>query len=195
VNVSNKIFLFFILLSLILAFYAAEIVNAVEVTATIPLNAGMMVYDSGKVVATVSLGNNPGPSTLIYDSGKGEIFASCTNTTKADNSNFIKVISDSTNKVVATVPLDNYPALGVYDSGRSEIWVTSPIGNSTSVISDNTNTVVATIPVGGVPFALAYDIGKDALFVANSADNTVSIISDSANNVVATVSVGNFPTT
>jgi YVTN family beta-propeller protein len=179
-----------------------------------------IVYDSGKgeifvndyfsgvisiisdstnsVVATLSLGNTPAPSGLIYDSHKGEIFVTYDDVTyneSSNSSNFVSVISDDTNSVVATVPVGNIPyPLGLaYDSGKGEIFVANLHFNSVSIISDSTNAVVATVPVGNGPTGLAYDSGKGEIFVDNGNDNTTSVISDSTNAVVATVPVGNEP--
>ena len=153
---------------------------------------------SNTVVATVSLGTNPGPSGLVYDSGKGEIFVSYDNVNyngSNDSSNFVSVISDSNNSVVATVPLGNnaYPSSLAYDSGKGEIFIVNDGNNSVEVISDRTNAVVATVPVGNQPADVAYVSGKGEIFVTNFKDNTILIISDSTNTVTATVPAGSTP--
>lgn len=81
----------------------------------------------------------------------------------------------------------------VYDSGKSEIFVSIPSSNVVDVISVITDKVVATVPVGNAPGELSYDNGTGEIFVANSATDNVSVISDLTNAVVATVSVGHGP--
>ena len=53
------------------------------------------------MVATLALGT--ATYGLAYDSGKGEVFAADT------NSKNVSVISDTTNKVVATVAVGGFP--------------------------------------------------------------------------------------
>ena len=163
-----KVLKLFVLLFIgIFLLSAVNMVNALGVTATIPV---------GKA-----------PMGVAYDSAKGEIFV----TNGQDNT--ISVISDSTNTVVATIPGGAYPYGVAYDSAKGEIFVVNLHGNSLSVISDSTNAVVATIPVGESPYNIAYDSAKGELFVTNSYDSTVSVISDSTNTVVATIPVGTEP--
>jgi YVTN family beta-propeller protein len=107
------------------------------------------------------------------------------------------VISDSTNTVVATIPVGESPYNIAYDSAKGELFVTNSYDNTVSVISDSTNTVVATIPVGTEPFSIAYDSGKSEIFVVNFSTDTrnysLSVISDSTNTVVATVALPGYP--
>ena len=144
------------------------------------------------VIATIPVGT-PGTDApydyyAAYDSGKGEVFV--TNEGVAT----VSVISDSTNAVVATVPMRFSPDAIAYDSGKGEIFVANGGPSTTlgtvSVISDNTNTVVANVTVGTDPVGIAYDSSKGEIFVANTGDHPpdVSVISDSSNTVIATIS-------
>jgi DNA-binding beta-propeller fold protein YncE len=153
------------LFTIILVLCAANSVHAIEVTSNIPLGSA--------------------PVGIAYDSGKGEVFVAYL------NSNSVSVISDRTDTIVATVPVERGQSCLVYDSARGEIFVGDDINSTISVISDNTNTVIATIPVQGNVSALAYDSGKGEIFVAylGASYNEVSVISDSNNSVVATVPV------
>ena len=150
------------------------------------------------------------PLGEAYDSGKGEIFVTETNCSASPcGQAYLSVISDTTDHIVASVPIATMPAGAVYDDARGEVFVASYDCQSTScgrglvsVISDSTNQVVATIPVGAVPQGVAYDSGKGEIFVADSAcagnapcgPGEVSVISDTTNRVVATVPVGGSPT-
>ena len=74
-----------------------NMVNALGVTATIP-------------VGNSSIG-------IAYDSAKGEIFV----TNGEDNTT--SIISDNTNTVVATIPVGGYPYGVAYDSAKNEIFI------------------------------------------------------------------------
>jgi YVTN family beta-propeller protein len=106
-------------------------------------------------------------------------------------------MSDTTNTVVATIPVGESPYNIAYDSAKGELFVTNSYDSTVSVISDNTNTVVATIPVGTEPFGIAYDSGKGEIFVGNEETDTrnysLSVISDITNTVVETVTLPNGP--
>jgi YVTN family beta-propeller protein len=142
---------------------------------------------SFEVTATITLERYGGYYGVAYDSGKGEIYLT--------NGDFhlVYVISDSTNDVVAIIPVGYTPSGIAYDSGKGEIFVTNYGSDSVSVISDSNHTVVATIPVGHQPMGIAYDSGKGEIFVTNYGSDTVSVISDSSYSVVATIPVGSQP--
>jgi YVTN family beta-propeller protein len=136
------------------------------------------------VVATVNIGGGDSPEGLAYDPAKGEVFVANSNGTT------VSVISDATNSVVDRVRVEPLPAgnssangaLGVaYDSATGDIFVANGwdyLPNTVSVISDATNKVVATVDVGYGPTGLAYDSGRGEVFVADEGANTVSVISD-----------------
>ena len=162
------------------------------------------------VIATIPIifGNSStNPTGIAYDSGKGEIFVtddvdifsvlSGSALMTENDVGMVSVISDSNNKVVATIPVGYDPAGVAYDSGKGEIFVATeanyPTFTGVWVISDSNNTVIANIPVGNSPEGVAYDSGTGEVFVTNSGDNTTSVISDSTNKVIVTLAVGNDP--
>jgi DNA-binding beta-propeller fold protein YncE len=166
-NKLQKICLVSTLFTLILVLSAANLVNAIQVTSSIPLA-------------------NP-PVGIAYDSVKGEVFVAYL------NSNYISVISDKTDAIVASVPVERGQSCLAYDSGRGEVFVGNDIDSTISVISDSTNTVVATFSVPGNVSSLAYDSAKGEIFVAylGASYNQVSVILDSDYRVLATVPVYN----
>jgi YVTN family beta-propeller protein len=132
------------------------------------------------------VGNSP--FGVAYDSGKDEVFV-----TNVDDDT-VSVISDSSNAVIATVPVGEVPQGLTYDSGKSEIFVANFGSNTTSVISDTNNTVLATVASGAGPEGVTDDSGKGEIFVTNFFTNmwspfnlaptnfvsdTVKVISDS----------------
>jgi YVTN family beta-propeller protein len=167
------------------------------------------------VVATIGLGNNTVnsgvglyPVQLAYDSAKGEIFVVEQGPTTTVGSydasaGAVSIISDATNKVIATVPLGDFPSAIAYDPAKGEMFVVNDGRNQSdtsasntaigivSVISDVSNSVVASVPVGPFPGGIAYDPAKEEVFVSSagstSTPGSVAVISDATNAVVATV--------
>jgi YVTN family beta-propeller protein len=127
------------------------------------------------------------PYGVAYDSAKAEVFV--TNSALND----VSVISDATDKIVATVAVGSFPIGVVVDSTSGEVFVTNFGSGSVSVISDSSNTIVATIKVGVAPYFDAYDSGLNEIFVPNDGTSNVSVISGATNSVVATVTVGDGP--
>jgi YVTN family beta-propeller protein len=127
------------------------------------------------------------PVAATYDAGKSEVFVANL------YSNNVSVISDGTDRVVASVPVGSYPQAVTYDSGKGEVYVADSFSDNVSVISDATNSVVASVPVGSSPYGLAYDPGKGEVFVTNFYSDNVSVISDATNTVLASIPVGSYP--
>ena len=154
----------------------------------------LVISDSTKqIVASIPFPTYPAAQGLTYDSTKGEMYVSYWSYDERNPENYISVISDSNNSVIATIPLGkNVPYLGpgAYDSATSEIYL--PTNNNTVlVISDTTHTVIDSIllprssPYFG-PFCIVYDPVKSVLFAITS-DETF-IISDSTRSVIETIS-------
>ena len=124
--------------------------NTVVATVSLPGSPQFIVYDSGKgeifvttsaVITVISDNNNAVVATisdlnfevqvdgLIYDSGSNQVFVAL------HQSNEVTVISDSTNKVVQTIPVGHLPWVGTYDPGNGAIYVTNGGDSTVSVIS------------------------------------------------------------
>jgi YVTN family beta-propeller protein len=124
------------------------------------------------IIANVSLGENIGALSSVYDSGTGEVYVSTTNSS-------ILVISDENNSVVATIPLQRAANCLAYDSVMHKIFAAGP--NLLSVISDATHTIEETLPLVGYPYQLVSDSEKGEIFVAHFNEGIISVISDSSN--------------
>jgi YVTN family beta-propeller protein len=135
------------------------------------------------LATTVGVGS--GPSAVAYDSGKGEVFVT---NSESDN---VSVINDTTDTVVANIPVGTDPLAATYDSGKGEIFISNEKSANVSVISDATNTVIQTIAVAGYPLFSAYDSANGEIFVTND-EVSVAVISDATNTVVDTIAVGNI---
>jgi YVTN family beta-propeller protein len=175
-----------------------------------PSNGELFVANTGGNVSVISDGSTGGgirlvdsiglfwtPEAIAYDSGKGELFVS----ELGDAA--VSVLSDATNTVVATIPVDPYPDGIAYDSGKGELFV-AEAGNypnyygNVSVISDATNSVVHTIPMRD-PIGVAYDSASGLVFVTDGGIaphyyGNLSVISDATDTVVTTRPLGVYPT-
>ena len=127
------------------------------------------------------------PGALVYDGGKGEVFVA------EPYLDAVLVLDDTSDRILATVPVGLYPAGLAYDPRLGEVFVANEGSNTTSVISDANDTVVATVPVGLGPDGVAYDPQAREVFVANGASGDVSVIADSNDSVVETIPVGAGP--
>jgi YVTN family beta-propeller protein len=132
------------------------------------------------------------PYGPVYDSGKGEIFVNSYGPTS--------VISDKTNKVIATIDINGTVSGMAYDSDKDEIFQSvidnDGVSSAVNVISDSNNSVVATIPMGFYAGSMAYDSGKGEIFVAHqdyNGNNSVWVISDNSNTVVAKIPIEHAP--
>src|SRR2546423_600702 len=158
--------------------------------ATGPFVAYTLVLSNNTLIPGNFLAKNPvaTPDFIAYDSGKGEMFVT------DERSNNVTVISDSTNAVIANIPVIGSNLGGVaYDAGKGEVYVANGESNTVIVISDATHAVIANIPVGSWPIGLAYDSGRGEVFVANSKSNNVTVISDATHAVIANIPVGSYP--
>ena len=101
----------------------SDIANSVVANVTGVGGGGKTYYSPKRGLFELNLGG----TGVAYDSGKGEIFVT--------NSDLVYVISDTSNTVVAEIPLGGDPFGIAYDSGKGEIYVANPASNMVSVIS------------------------------------------------------------
>lgn len=130
-------------------------------------------------------------ANLLYDTARGEVFV------LNELSDNVSVISDTTNRVVATIAVGSSPSDIVYDPGNAELYVTNPGSNNVSVISDATNQVVATIPVPCYPAEDVYAGPRGEIFVMTqcglvSANGQVIVLSDATNTVIRHIEVTGY---
>src|SRR5256712_1969816 len=136
-------------------------------------------FSYADLITGLVVGTNP--NGIAY--GNGNVYVA------NGGGNFVSVVSDLTNSVIATIPVGMYPYGVAYGNGN--VYVTNYGDNTVSVISSATNSVLATVPVGMGPMGIAY--GNGIVYVANYGNNTVSVISSATNSVLATVPVGMSP--
>ena len=106
-------------------------------------------------------------------------------------SSSVSVINTSTNEVVATVAVGDYPQWVAVSADGSRVYVASGDG-SVSVINTTTNTSAL---VGSVdsPAGVAVSPDGSRLYVANSSSDSVSVLNTATSAVVTTVAVGDVP--
>jgi YVTN family beta-propeller protein len=136
-------------------------------------------------LTNISVGSDP--NDVEYDRERGELFAV---NLGSDN---VSVINDTTDKIVAWVPVGDYPVQAGYDSEMGEVFVLNQNGNSISVINDTTNTVSSTFSPQTYPDGIVVVNSLGEIFVTNQVSGTVSVISDATNTVTHNISVGTWP--
>ena len=161
----------------------------------------MQSEKNASLTKTIPGGFGGGANDIVYDSGKGEIFATM------QGSDTVAVFSDSSNSWIANVSIGkgSAPVALAYDSKMNEIFVAdsgykpaptstsaltiAPGNSNVTVISDTSPfKVLATIPVSvyyGL-FGIAYDSGQNRVY-ASDEGTFMSAISDSTNKVISTI--------
>ena len=108
-------------------------------------------------------------------------------------SDTVSIIDTKTNKVIATVPVGNYPYGVAVNPDGTKVYVTNYYSDTVSVVDTTTNTVIDTIPVGEWPLGIAVTPDGTKIYVANEESNTVSVVDTSINTITTNVSVGSRP--
>jgi YVTN family beta-propeller protein len=154
-----------------------------------PGNISVISGSTDAVVARLTVGIQP--AVLAVDPANGDVYVLdlgngyWTNMTSFGLGN-VSVISGTTNSVIATVQVGNYPISLAFDPVNGDIYVSNYGSNTVSVISAYNNTVMATLAVGQLPAQVAFDPSDGEVYVAS--DGGLSVISSSTNAVVANVS-------
>ncbi|PWU81272.1 MAG: hypothetical protein DLM72_07765 [Candidatus Nitrosopolaris wilkensis] len=156
------------------------------------------VANADSVIATIPVGAQPYGD--VYDPANGDIYV-------ATSTNIVKVISGSTNKVIANITEPNGSASRelAYDPANGYIYVANADAGTVGVIDGSTNRYVTTIniPCDGCrypfPDGVAYDSANRDIYVANAGGfydgstvrSTVSVIDGSTNSLINTIHLSN----
>jgi len=154
-------------------------------------SAVVNVISANTNAVTTTIPISSAPDYIAYDSGKGEIYVAGSvldSNTGLDTYN-IQVISDSTNKVVATIDLPTSVTLGdmAYNPNKVEIYINDL--TSVAIISDSAKNVVGTVNTNGTNTytgsnGIAYDSGTSTVYAINDGGSTegfmgsLAVISD-----------------
>jgi YVTN family beta-propeller protein len=147
--------------------------NAQKVIATIPVGMipyGLQISPDGRFLYTINRGNG----SLGTNAGSD-----------------ISVVSTATNKVVATINLNNpdgFAIAGIVSNDGSKLYVsngsTNYAGRMISVVSTATNAVIASIKMGEVyPHALAISPDDKTLLVAEQDQQSIVEIATATNTI------------
>ena len=102
----------------------------------------------------------------------------------------MSVISDRTNKVIATAPVGTEPQFVVVDPVRGNVFVANYGGTTVSVINARTESLTKTITVGDSPWPEIVDLVSGKVYVFNVFSSSVSVINERTLTVTASVSTG-----
>ncbi len=174
---------------------------------SVHLNAGYgaptwLAYDSGvsayyvaqnnstvQVVPVPSFGTGPTipvgslPFGVTYDPTDGRVFVADSGSAN------LSVISDATNRTIASVSVGLQPFGVAFDPTSDRVYVADGGSDSVTVVDARTLQVVATIAVGAEPVGVAFDTASDEVFVANEGSANVSVISAASDALAATTAV------
>jgi YVTN family beta-propeller protein len=103
----------------------------------------------------------------------------------ADGDNEVLVISESTDTVTGTIPVNGGPDTVAVDPVTDTIYVTT-FSSGVAVINGATDTVTATIPLGPA-IGLVVDQATDTLYAVGEGTGTIAVIDGSTNTVTDTL--------
>ena len=180
----------------------SDATNTVVHSINVGVDPDAIVYDAGKDYVYVANGGSANVSVIddstdlvvktvaltagsavagAYDPAQNAVYFTSPNAGTASNES---VISDASNSVVATVPLDVAADGAVYDSDNGEVWVLNGLPDYASAISTATNTVVENVTLTFASRYWAYDSAHQEEFLADELASEVAVVSDTTNHVV-----------
>ncbi len=89
----------------------------------------------------------------------------------------VSVISDTTNKIIATIRVGNNPFGALYDPMNQKVYIADFTSSILSKSDPATNRVVASLNVGNGPWNIALDTANGQFYVTNLGSTTVTLIS------------------
>ena len=150
-----------------------------------PVAANVTVISdaTNSVVGTVLVGTQP--SGLAYDSARGEVFV--TNS----NSNSVSVIMGTNDSVVATINVGHVPyGNPAWDGSQGELFVPNAGSNSLSVISVATDSIVSTIALGAGP-RYTVTFAETGLFTGANWSVSLEGVPESSTGNITFTGIGN----
>jgi YVTN family beta-propeller protein len=160
----------------------ASMVPAMTNLAAFSVRSTLVLFNNTLVSGNFQAGSGFAPGDAVYDARTGVVFVA------DQQSDLVSVISDVTDNVVTTIPLNESPSGMAFDSAQGELFVGG--ASSVSLISDTTDRIVATVPMAAG--AMAYDTGRGEMWMVSA--GSVKVVTTSTNSVNATISVGAQPT-
>jgi len=139
--------------------------------------------DSNVVVATIEV---PGEPQAMCLAGPNRLFC-------ATFWGRVVVIDCSTDSLVDTVWVGDYPRALCYNQAGNRVYCANSYDDDVTVIDAATDSVLATIAVGREPWALCYVPGVNRVFCADYSSSTVTVIDGATNAVIDTIDVEEGP--
>ncbi len=132
---------------------------------------------------------------MAYDAAKGEMFVLAN--TGAPTGGHVLVVNDTSDSIVADVPLGEIVNGIAYDPAMKEVFVAGGPGVGSGyvrVISDTTNTVVGNVTLGGSGGPVLYDAARGEVVVGNTSwlltnHGSLTVINDTSNAVATVVAL------
>jgi YVTN family beta-propeller protein len=195
-----------------------------SVVSTIPVGGGPwnVAYDSGlnelfvtelnqgnisvvsltahSVVATVSEARIQQPLGVAYDPSNGAVYVA---NSLGDYTSTLSVISDASNTITATIPVNcagappatwlENPYGVVLDSRTGDLYVSCEISDGLSIVSTANNSQVGFVPLNGSTTALAVNPSTGEVWAAGPFTGDVYGVSDTSHTLLAQGPTGGYP--
>jgi len=133
------------------------------------------------------------PAALAVAPTKGELFVVTRSVADVPPNGTVHIIATSTQRVIATVPLNGIPTGAAFDPQNGYLYVPLLGNDSVAVVDTATHALIGMIVVGTAPDAVAYDASNGFLYVANSNSNNVTVINTTNDSFVKNVPVALDP--
>lgn len=108
------------------------------------------------------------------------LYLSCYNQGKAGS---VKVFSEKTNEIVATVPVGKGPLGITVNSITNQVYICNITDNTVSILDGITNTIIGMVPVtlrGSMPSDIAVNPTTNRVYVTNPSTKSVSVLDGNA---------------
>jgi YVTN family beta-propeller protein len=142
--------------------------------------------DGATGVAGYKIPVGPCPWGVAYDPATKHIFVTDTTCTTSGN---VSVISTSSQSVIATIPVGDYPFSIADDPTMGLLYTANQLGTNVSVINASQDKVVGAVGAGNQPADFAYDDANHLVYLADQGGNDVAIL-----NGTTGAELGNFGT-
>jgi DNA-binding beta-propeller fold protein YncE len=164
-------------------------------------NIAVLSLSSGAPVVSISENRTAQPIGLSYDAELGEVFVA---NSLGDYTDTVSVISDSSNSIVASVPVGcvgpgtagtwpENPFGTLFDPATGNVYVSCLIGGGLAVISASNHRETAYISLNDSSTALALDPDRGVVWTVSPFSGEAYVVSDTNNSVNHQEATGGFP--
>ncbi len=147
----------------------------------------LVLLNDSLVPGNFLAGNGIQPTSIVHDDANGLLYVTSYLT------NSVVVINETSNSVVATIPVGVYPQAIAYDSWNGHLFVANSQSGNVTVIDGASNAVLGSIPVGSGPTAIVFSPVSGLMYVANAWSDNVTVIDAATGTIAAWIPVGSYP--